>query len=137
LEEAAEAIGFHQNRVALLVLIGGCLGGLTGFLFQCWINYYDYPLNIGGRPYISWPSFIIVTFEMTILFAGITAMIGMFALNGLPQPYHPVFNNPRFSQASKDRFFLCIEAADPNFDRTETESFMQSLTPRHLTEVLD
>ncbi len=137
LEEAAEAIGFHKNRVATLVLIGGCLGGLTGFLFQCWVNYFDYPLNIGGRPLISWPSFIIVTFELTILFAGLTAVIGMFALNGLPQPYHPVFNNPRFSQASKDRFFLCIEAADPNFDRTQTESFMQSLAPRHLTEVLD
>jgi hypothetical protein len=78
-----------------------------------------------------------VTFELTILFAGLTAVIGMFALNGLPQPYHPVFNNPRFTQASKDRFFLCIEAADPNFDRTVTESFMQSLAPRHLTEVLD
>ncbi len=137
LEEAAEAIGFHKNRVALLVLIGGCLGGLTGFLFQCWVNYFDYPLNVGGRPLISWPSFIIVTFELTILFAGLTAVIGMFALNGLPQPYHPVFNNPRFSQASKDRFFLCIEAADPGFDRVRTESFMQTLSPRHLTEVLD
>jgi len=137
LEEAAEAIGFHKNRVALLVLIGGCLGGLTGFLFQCWVNVSDYPLNIGGRPLISWPSFIIVTFEMTILFAGLTAMIAMFALNGLPQPYHPVFNNPRFTQASKDRFFLCIEAADPEFDRAGTEKFMQSLDPRHLTEVLD
>ncbi len=137
LEEAAEAIGFHKNRVATLVLIGGILGGLTGFLFQCWVNYSDYPLNIGGRPLISWPSFIIVTFELTILFAGLTAVIGMFALNGLPQPYHPVFNNPRFTQASKDRFFLCIEAADPEFDRGKTESFMQGLNPRHLTEVLD
>ncbi len=137
LEEAAEAIGFHKNRVAMLVLIGGCLGGLTGFLFQCWVNYFDYPINVGGRPLISWPSFIIVTFELTILFAGLSAVIGMFALNGLPQPYHPVFNNPRFTQASKDRFFLCIEAADPGFDRVKTESFLQSLAPRHLTEVLD
>jgi Protein of unknown function (DUF3341) len=137
LEEAAEAIGFHKNRVATLVLIGGILGGLTGFLFQCWVNYSDYPLNIGGRPLISWPSFIIVTFELTILFAGLTAVIGMFALNGLPQPYHPVFNNPRFSQASKDRYFLCIEAADPEFDRAETENFMQSLNARHVTEVSD
>ncbi len=137
LEEAAEAIGFHKNRVALLVLIGGIMGGLTGFLFQVWVNYSDYPLNIGGRPFISWPSFIIVTFELTILFAGLTAMIGMFALNGLPQPYHPVFNNPRFSSASKDRFFLCLEAADPEFDRDRTGTFMEGLNPRHLTEVLD
>ncbi len=137
LEEAAEAIGFHKNRVALLVLMAGILGGTTAFLFQVWVNWSSYPLNIGGRPYISWPSFIIVTFELTILFAGVTAMIGMFALNGLPCPYHPVFNNPRFSGASKDRFFLCIEAADPEFDRVETENFMQSLNPLHLTEVAD
>lgn len=136
-EEAAEAIGFHKTSVPLLVLLGGILGGTTGYLLQYWINLYAYPLNVGGRPLHSWPSFIIVTFEMTILFAGITAVVGMLGLNGLPQPYHPVFNNPRFTAASRDRFFLCIEAADPQFDREETERFMQALNPRHVTEVLD
>lgn len=137
LEEAAEAIGFHKTNVPLIVLIGGALGGLTGFLMQYWMSVYSYPLNVGGRPFNSWTSFIIVTFEMTILFGGITAVVGMLALNGLPQPYHPVFNNPRFSAASKDRFFLCIEAADPQFDRADTDHFMQTLHPLHVTEVLD
>lgn len=136
-EEAADAIGFEKTRVPLLVLVGGLLGGLTGYMLQYWINVVSYPLNVGGRPYHSWPSFIIVTFEMTILFAGVTAVVGMLALNGLPQPYHPVFNNPRFTGASRDRFFLCIEAADPQFDREGTEKFMQTLQPRHVTEVVD
>lgn len=137
LEEAAEAIGFHKTRVPLLVLIGAILGGMSGYLLQYWINVYSYPLNIGGRPFHSWPSFIIVTFEMTILFGGITAVVGMLGLNGLPQPYHPVFNNPRFTAATRDRFFLCIEAADPIFDRAATEEFMQRANGRHITEVLD
>jgi hypothetical protein len=135
IEEASEAIGFHKDRVATIVLIGGILGGLSGYLLQYWINVINYPLNIGGRPYHSWPSFIIVTFEMTILFAGISGVVGMLALNGLPMPYHPVFNVPRFKEATKDKFFLCIEAADPKFDRADTERFLASLNARNVSEV--
>ena len=137
LEEAADAIGFEKTRVPLLTLMGGILGGLSGFLMQYWIHVWAFPLNVGGRPLNSWPSFIIITFEMTILFAGITAVVGMLTLNGLPQPYHPIFNHPRFSAASRDRFFLCIEAADPKFDLDETTSFcrrrMQSMLRRSPT----
>jgi hypothetical protein len=121
--------------VALIVLIGGILGGLSGYLLQYWINVINYPLNVGGRPYHSWPSFIIVTFEMTILFAGISGVVGMLALNGLPMPYHPVFNVPRFKEATNEKFFLCIEAADPKFDRAETERFLASLNARNISEV--
>ena len=108
IEGLAEAIGFHHDEVPLVVLIGGIIGGLTGYLMQYWISVVNYPVNVGGKPYHSWPSFIIVTFEMTILFAGISAVFGMLALNGLPMPYHPVFNSPRFAFASKDRFFLIV-----------------------------
>jgi len=92
-------------------------------------------LNIGGKPYDSWPAFIVPTFEMTILFAGIVGMFGMFALNGLPQPYHPVFNVDRFSKVTRDRFFLCVEAADPKFDLTSTHQFMERLKPLSISEV--
>ncbi len=136
LEEAAEAIGFHKTSVPLIVLAGGILGGLSGYLLQYWVNTMAYPLNIGGRPLHSWPAFIIITFEMTVLFAGIAAMVGMLGLNGLPLPYHPVFNNPRFSAASRDRFFLCIEADDPHFDLVETSRFMQGLHAAEVTEVM-
>jgi hypothetical protein len=137
LEEAADAIGFKKTQVPLLTLIGGILGGLSGYLLQYWVHVLAYPLNIGGRPAHSWPSFIIITFEMTILFAGITAVVGMLALNGLPQPYHPIFNHPRFSAASRDRFFLCIEAADAKFDLVETTRFLQATDAIDVAEVAD
>lgn len=137
LEEAAEAIGFEKTRVPLLTLMGGILGGLSGYGLQYWVNLSAYPLNIGGRPLHSWPSFIIITFEMTILFAGITAVVGMLMLNGLPQPYHPVFNHPRFAAASRDRFFLCIEAADERFDLEETTKFLQATDAVDVAEVAD
>lgn len=137
LEEAADAIGFHKTRVPLLTLCGGILGGLSGYLLQYWVNLSAYPLNIGGRPLHSWPSFIIITFEMTILFAGITAVVGMLTLNGLPQPYHPIFNHPRFSAATRDRFFLCIEAADEKFDAVETVRFLQATDAVDVAEVSD
>jgi hypothetical protein len=137
LEEAADAIGFKKTQVPLLTLIGGILGGLSGYLLQYWVHVLAYPLNIGGRPLHSWPSFIIITFEMTILFAGITAVVGMLALNGLPQPYHPIFNHPRFTAASRDRFFLCIEAADPNFNLIETTRFLQATDAIDVAEVAD
>jgi hypothetical protein len=133
-EELAEAIGFHKNRVPLVTLIGAMVGGLTGYLMQYWIAVVDYPVNIGGRPYHSWPSFIVVTFEMTILF-GVSAVLGMLALNGLPMPYHPVFNVPRFAMATKDRFFLIVFSTDAKYDRTGTRQFLESLGPRSIAEV--
>jgi hypothetical protein len=134
-EELAEAIGFHRNSVPLVVLVGGLLGGLSGYLMQYWIAAISYPVNIGGRPFNSWPSFIVVTFEMTILFAGIAAVFGMLALNGLPMPYHPVFNVPRFAFATKDRFFLIIFSSDKKYDPVDTRRFLESLHPRSLSEV--
>lgn len=124
----AAALGFRHTRVPLIVLIGGILGCLGGFALQYWISAVDYPINVGGRPYNSWPSFIPVTFELTILVAAFAALLGMLALNGLPMPYHPVFNVPRFAQATRDRFFLCIEAADPKFDGEVTLHFLEGLS---------
>jgi hypothetical protein len=135
IEELAEAIGFHKNGVPLVVLVGGILGGLTGYLMQYWISAIAYPINVGGRPLNSWPAFIVVTFEMTILFAGIAAVFGMLALNGLPMPYHPVFNVPRFAFASKDRFFLIIFSSDAKYELNATRRFLESLHPRSLSEV--
>jgi hypothetical protein len=135
IEEASEAIGFHKSRVPLIVLLGGLLGGLSGFGLQYWINVISYPLNIGGKPYNAWPAFIVPTFEMTILFAGLAGVFGMFALNGLPMPYHPLFNVDRFSAVTRDKFFLCVEAADPKFDVVDTQRFMESLKPLSISEV--
>lgn len=135
IEEISDALGFHKTRVPLIVLIGAILGGMSGYLLQYWISAISYPINVGGRPFQSWPAFIIVTFEMTILFGGISAVVGMLALNGLPMPYHPVFNNPRFTAASRDRFFLCIEAADPKFDREGTLKFLNGLQAVDVAEV--
>ena len=135
IEEASEALGFHKSRVPLIVLLGGLLGGLSGFGLQYWINVISYPLNIGGKPYDSWPAFIVPTFEMTILFAGLAGVFGMFALNGLPMPYHPLFNVDRFSAVTRDKFFLCVEAADPKFDLVDTQRFMESLKPLSISEV--
>lgn len=128
-EGLAEAIGFH-TRLPLIVLIGGILGCLGGFFLQYWVSVIDYPLNIGGRPLNSWPSFIPVTFETTVLVAGLTAAIAMLALNRLPEPYHPVFNVERFQTASSDRFFLAIEAKDPQFRADETRRFLEGLDAR-------
>lgn len=135
IEEVSEAIGFGYSRVPLVVLVGGLLGCIGGYLMQYWISALNYPINIGGRPLNSWPAFIVVTFEMTILGGALFAVFGMLALNGLPMPYHPTFNVDRFAFASKDRFFLCIEAADPRFDRTLTEEFLRTLNPKHVSEV--
>jgi hypothetical protein len=131
----ARALGFRRTRVPLIVLLGGLAGCLGGFFLQYWISAVDYPINVGGRPYNSWPSFVPVTFELTILVAAFAALLGMLALNGLPMPYHPVFNVERFALASRDRFFLCIEAVDPQFDREATNTFLQSLRPATVSPV--
>ncbi|MBP1773996.1 MAG: hypothetical protein H6Q86_2 [candidate division NC10 bacterium] len=131
----AEAIGFHTNRVPLLVLIAGVIGAGLGFFSQYWAAVIDYPINVGGRPLNSWPAFIPITFEVTILVAALTAVLGMLALNGLPQPYHPVFNAPRFALATRDRFFLCIEATDPRFDPVATRAFLEGLGAKEVTDV--
>src|SRR5713226_6137602 len=134
-EGLAEAIGFHRSRLPLLILVGGVVGCLSGFFLQYWVSVSAYPENIGGRPLNSWPSFIPVTFELTILLAALTAVCGMLGLNGLPMPYHALFNVPRFAQASRDRFFLCIEARDPRFDRQATKKFLESLQAQKVFEV--
>jgi Protein of unknown function (DUF3341) len=134
-EELSEAIGFHRNGVALICLIGGLLGCTGAYFLQWWINTISYPINIGGRPFHSWPSFIVVTFEMTILFSGLSAVFGMLALNGLPMPYHPNFNVPQFDRASKDRFFIVIFSSDRNYDATRTRQFLEGLSPISVAEV--
>ncbi len=136
-EGLAEAIGFHRDEVPLVVLIGALLGGLGGYLLQYWISVMSYPVNVGGKPYHSWPAFIVVTFEMTILFGGIFAVFGMLALNGLPMPYHPVFNVPRFAFATKDRLFLIVFSSDPKYKPEQVHSLLESFGPRSISEVPD
>jgi hypothetical protein len=135
IEELHEALGSHHTRLPLIVLIGGITGGLAGYGLQYWASVIAYPLNIGGKPLHSWPAFIPVTFEMTILGAALSAVLGMLALNGLPMPYHPVFNVPRFALASRNRFFLVIQATDPKFTLDGTREFLQSLGPREVMTV--
>jgi hypothetical protein len=134
-EGLAEAIGFHQTHVPLMCLIGGLIGCCGGFLLQWWPNVIAYPLNIGGKPYNSWPSFIPITFELTVLCAGLATVFGMLALNGFPTPYHPVFNAPRFELATRNKFFLCIKARDAKFDVQKTREFLQGLNAHEVSEV--
>jgi hypothetical protein len=134
-EGLAEAIGFHRNRLPLIVLIGGLLGG-GGAFFMMWFSaVLNYPLNVGGKPLLSWPAFVPVTFELTILAASFATVFGMLGLNGLPMPHHPLFFVPDFTRASRSRFFLCIQADDPMFDPVETRTFLEGLEPRRILDV--
>lgn len=135
IEELSDVLHLHKNKLPLIVLLGGIAGGLSGYLLQYYVTVWEFPINIGGRPLHSWPAYIIITFEMTILFAAISAVLGLLGLCGLPMPYHPLFNVPRFATASRNRFFLCIEATDPLFDRANTAAFLETLDPREVSEV--
>jgi hypothetical protein len=134
-EEAWEAIGHHDRRLSMIVLGGGIAGLLTGIGLQEWVHVFAYPINIAGKPLNSWPQYIPVTFELTILFASIAAVVGMIVLNGLPMPYHPVFNVPRFEHATRDKFFLLVESTDPKFDRRRTLELLKGLNASEINEV--
>src|SRR5205814_3157701 len=133
----AEALGHERTAVPLITLLGGMAGGLGAYFMQWYSMGPLYPLNVGGRPLNSWPNFIPVTFELTVLIAALSALTAMLVLNRLPEPHHPVFNVPEFRRASIDRFFICIEASDPKFDRKTTWKFLESLEPCSLNEVPD
>ena len=135
IEEAWEAIGHHDKRLSKIVLGGGIVGLLSGIGLQEWVHQVAYPINIAGKPLNSWPQFVPVTFELTILFAALSAVLGMIILNGLPQPYHPVFNVARFEHASRDKFFLLVESTDPKFDRATTLDFLKTLNASEINEV--
>src|SRR6185295_4348986 len=135
IEALDEAIGFKRTTLPLIVLAGGILGALGGFFMQYWMEVIDYPIIVGGKPFNSWPAFIPITFECTVLAAAFSAVLGMLILNKLPQPYHPVFNTPNFALATRDRFFLAVEANDPKFDHAKVTSLLQSLNAMEVSDV--
>lgn len=137
MEEVWEAIGHHRSKLPLIVLVGGLAGAVGGFLLQYWASVIAYPLNIGGRPLNSWIAFIVPAFETTILVAAFSAVLGMFFLNGLPQPYHPAFNVERFAEASRDRYFLMVTTKDKNFEPTAVRNLLEGLDPTEVNEVED
>jgi hypothetical protein len=131
----AEALGFTRSRIPMLVLVGGLIGASGGFFMEYYANSISFPWNIGGRPHLSWPAFIPITFELGVLCAAFSAVLGMLALNGLPQPYHPLFNASIFQMASRDKFFICIESRDVKYDTEQTRQFLESLHPSEIVEV--
>jgi hypothetical protein len=135
IEELNDVLHLHKNKLPLIVLCGGLLGALTGYVMQYFVTVIYFPINVAGRPLHSWPSYIVITFELTILLGAIATVLGLLALCGLPMPYHPVFNAPRFSAASRDRFFLCIEATDPMFNVQTTSRFLESMEAKEVSEV--
>ena len=135
IEELNDVLHLHKNKLPLIVLCGGVMGALTGYLLQYFVTVIYFPINVAGRPLHSWPSYIVITFELTILFGALATVLGLLGLCGLPMPYHPVFNVPRFSAASRDRFFLCIEATDPMFNLQTTSRFLESMEAREVSEV--
>jgi hypothetical protein len=130
-----DALRLPPSRLALITLLGGVAGGVGGYLLQYWAMVLSYPINSGGRPLNSWPAYIPVTFELTILGAALAVVIGLFGLNGLPRPHHPLFNVPEFDTASRSRFFLCIEARDPKFESMATRTFLETLSPKGIYDV--
>jgi hypothetical protein len=134
-EGLSAELGLPRTRVPFVVLVAGIVGASVGFFMQWYTMAVDYPFNVGGRPFNSWPVFVPIAFEVTVLVAAFGALFGMLFLNGLPRPYHPVFNVPRFERASQDRFFLCIEAIDPKFDLAETRRFLLETHPAEIMEV--
>jgi hypothetical protein len=133
-EGLADAIGFRRSGLPLVVLVGGVVGCLAGIALQYWTTVIAYPLNVGGRPLVSWPSFVPVVFEMTVLFAALSAVLGMLAMNGLPRPHHPLFAIPSFDRATQDKFFLCILSTDAQYHPQTTRQFLERLGP---VEVID
>jgi len=131
----SDAMGFRPTKLPLVVLAGGLVGCVAALGMMWYSATIHYPINVGGRPFASWPAFIPITFELTVLFASLSAVFGMLGMNGLPMPYHPVFNAPRFAFASRDRFFFCIEARDPLYDPAKTRAFLSSLGAREVVEV--
>jgi hypothetical protein len=134
-EGLSDALGFRTNAIPLIGFAGGCIGALTGYGMQFWIHSIALPVNVGGRPLNSWPAFVPVTFEMGVLFSALAMLVGLLILNGHPEPYHPVFNVEAFSRASRDRFFLCIEAHDARFSERDTRAFLEQLGAREVAAV--
>jgi hypothetical protein len=135
IEKVIDALGFHHTKVPLICLIGAMVGMVGVFGLATWVSVIEYPLNIGGRPHFSWPAFVPVTFEGAVLIGGLSTAIGMFLLNGFPAPYHPVFNVPRFVEASKFRYFLCIESTDPKFDVEKVRELLKGTATVEVNDV--
>lgn len=131
----SEALALPTNIVPIITLIGGIFGAAAAYVLQWWINVVSYPANIGGKPFHSWPAFIPVTFELTVLGAALAAVLGMLILNGLPRPYHPVFRAKEFERASRDGFFLCLRSIDPKFSLPDATNFLKTLVPSNLIEL--